>query len=209
LTLSGTAPTLVNPFAFMYFTMTITSFLVTWFSTVLLLRHYSKKVGRIRYWILVSIPLVFFLSQFQTGILNIFTPLRIADPFMFGIVSTLIFNSTKTVGGILFGIAFWTVAKNIARTEVKEYMTISAFGMMLLFTSNQPLGLTFLSYPPFGLATISFFGLASYLILIGVYSSAISVANDVKVRRYIKNSVEQEASLLGNIGTAQMEAVQF
>jgi hypothetical protein len=205
LTLSGTAPTLVNPFAFMYFTMTITSFLVTWFSTVLLLRHYSKKVGRIRYWILVSIPLVFFLSQFQTGILNIFTPLRIADPFMFGIVSTLIFNSTKTVGGILFGIAFWTVAKNIARTEVKEYMTISAFGMMLLFTSNQPLGLTFLSYPPFGLATISFFGLASYLILIGVYSSAISVANDIKVRRYIKNSVEQEASLLGNIGTAQME----
>jgi hypothetical protein len=205
LTLSGTAPTLVNPFAFMYFTMTITSFLVTWFSTVLLLRHYSKKVGRIRYWILVSIPLVFFLSQFQTGILNIFTPLRIDDPFMFGIVSTLIFNSTKTVGGILFGIAFWTVAKNIARTEVKEYMTISAFGMMLLFTSNQPLGLTFLSYPPFGLATISFFGLASYLILIGVYSSAISVANDIKVRRYIKNSVEQEASLLGNIGTAQME----
>lgn len=205
LTLSGTAPTLVNPFAFMYFTMTIISFLVTWFSTVLLLRHYSKKVGRIRYWILVSIPLVFFLSQFQTGILNIFTPLRITDPFTFGIVSTLIFNSTKTIGGILFGIAFWTVAKNIARTEVKEYMTISAFGMMLLFTSNQPLGLTFLSYPPFGLATISFFGLASYLILIGVYSSAISVANDVKVRRYIKSSVEQEASLLGNIGTAQME----
>ena len=204
-TLSGTAPTLVNPFAFMYFTMTITSFLVTWFSTVLLLRHYSKKIGRIRYWILVSIPLVFFLSQFQSEILNIFTPLRIANPFTFGIVSTLIFNSTKTVGGILFGIAFWTVAKNIARIEVKEYMIISAFGMMLLFTSNQPLGLTFLPYPPFGLATISFFGLASYLILIGVYSSALSVANDVKVRRYIKNSVEQEASLLGNIGTAQME----
>jgi hypothetical protein len=126
------------------------------------------------------------------------------------IVLKLLSDSTdRTVGGILFGIAFWTVAKNIVMTEVKEYMTISAFGMMLLFTSNQPLGLTFLSYPPFGLATISFFGLASYLILIGVYSSAISVANDVKVRRYIKNSVEQEASLLGNIGTAQMEAVQF
>jgi hypothetical protein len=71
-------------------------------------------------------------------------------------------------------------AATCRKTEVKEYMTISAFGMMLLFTSNQPLGLTFLSYPPFGLATISFFGLASYLILIGVYSSAISVANDVK-----------------------------
>ena len=84
-------------------------------------------------------------------------------------------------------------------------MTISAYGMMLLFTSNQPLGLTFLPYPPFGLATISFFGLASYLILIGVYSSALSVANDVQVRRYIKKSIEQEARLLGDIGTSEME----
>lgn len=205
LTLLSGITSLANPFTFMYFTMTIVSFLITWFSTVLLLRHYSRKVGRIRYWFFVSIPLVFFLSQFQAVILNIFTSFRIADPFTFGIVTTLIFNSTKTVGGILFGIAFWSVAKNLARTEVKEYMTISAYGMMLLFTSNQPLGLTFLPYPPFGLATISFFGLASYLILIGVYSSALSVANDVQVRRYIKKSIEQEARLLGDIGTSEME----
>lgn len=205
LTLLSGLTSIANPFNFMYFTMTIAAFLITWFSTVLLLRHYSRKVGKLRYWILVSIPLVFFLSQFQTVILNIFIPLRLADPFTFGIVTTIIFNSTKTVGGILFGIAFWSIAKNIRRTEVKEYMTISAYGMMLLFTANQPLGLTFLPYPPFGLATISFFGLASYLVLIGVYASALSVANDVQVRRYISRSVEQEANLLGNIGTAQME----
>lgn len=196
---------IINPITFLYIAMSIVSFLATWFSTVLLLRHYSRKVGRIRYWILVSIPLVFFLSQFQTIILNVFLPLRLTDPFTFGILSTLIFNSTKTVGGILFGIAFWSVSKNIGRTEVKEYMSLSAFGMMLLFTANQPLGLTFLPYPPFGLATISFLGLASYLVLIGIYASALSVANDIRVRTYIKNSVEEEARLLGNIGTAQME----
>ena len=41
--------------------------------------------------------------------------------------------------------------------------------------------------------------------LVGIYSSALSVANDVQVRRYIQRSVAQEASLLSNIGTAEME----
>ena len=150
-------------------------------------------------------PFGIFLKPISSGNPEPFLPLRLSDPFLFGIVSTLIFNSTKTVGGILFGVAFWSVAKNITRREVREYMTISAYGMVLLFTSNQPLGLTFLPYPPFGLATVSFLGLASYLILVGIYSSALSVANDVQVRRYIQRSVAQEASLLSNIGTAQME----
>jgi hypothetical protein len=196
---------IINPITFLYIAVSILSFVATWVSTILLLRHYSNKLGRTRYWIIVSIPLIFFLSQFQAIVLNIFIPLRLSDPFLFGIISTLVFNSTKTVGGILFGIAFWSIAKNVTRKEVRDYMTISAFGMVLLFTSNQPLGLTFLPYPPFGLVTVSFLGLASYLILVGISSSAISVANDVEVRRYIKKSVEQEASLLGDIGTAQME----
>ena len=60
-------------------------------------------------------------------------------------------------------------------------------------------------YPPFGLPTICYLGLASYLILIGVYSSALSVANDVELRRSIRRSVEENSDLLGNIGEAQFE----
>lgn len=204
-TLGNASSSIVNPFAFSYLALQIIAFIATWISTILLLYHYSNTVGKIRYWIIVSIPLVFFISQFQATIINFFTPLRLADPFTFGIISTLIFNSTKTVGGILFGIAFWSVAKGVTKKEVREYMTMSAYGMVLLFASNQPLGLTFLPYPPLGLATISFLGLASYLVLVGIYSAALSVANDTEVRRFIKRSVAQQASLLTNIGTAQME----
>ena len=78
---------------------------------------------------------------------------------------------------------------------------ISAYGMMLLFTVNQPTGLTLIPYPPFGLATISFMVLASYLISIGVYSSAISVAQDVKLRQSLRKSVEQHSNILDNIGS--------
>jgi hypothetical protein len=61
--------------------------------------------------------------------------------------------------------------------------------------------------PPFGLVTICFLGLASYLLLVGIHSSALSVANDIELRRSIKESVRHESNLLGNIGSAQMESV--
>ncbi len=41
----------------------ILSFSVLWGATTLLLHHYSQKVGRIKYWIVVTLPLVYFLSQ--------------------------------------------------------------------------------------------------------------------------------------------------
>jgi hypothetical protein len=63
-----------------------------------------------------------------------------------------------------FGIAFWSVAKSLTNETVKGYMLMSAFGMMLLFTANQPTGLILVPYPPYGLATVSFMGLASYLV---------------------------------------------
>jgi hypothetical protein len=187
-----------------FFITSILSFILTWFASVLLLRHYSKK-GRIRFWIIVSIPLVYFVSQFQTLLLYIFNPLRVADPILFSIIYTLVFSAVKPVGGILFGVAFWSIAKNINHTAVKDYMIISAFGLVLLFTSNQPIGLTLVPFPPFGLPTISFLGLASYLIYVGIYSSALSVANDVELRKTIRKSVEQQSELLDNIGTAEME----
>jgi hypothetical protein len=58
---------------------------------------------------------------------------------------------------------------------------------------------------PAGLLTISYIGLASYFILICVYSSALSVANDVELSRSIRKSVEENSDLLGNIGEAQFE----
>jgi hypothetical protein len=162
-------------------------------------------LGMIKYWIIVSIPLAYFLSQFQPLFLYSFADLRLSNPVLFGIIYNLIFSISKPAGGVLFGIAFWTVAKSLTSKTVKSYMMISAYGMMLLFTVNQPTGLTLIPYPPFGLATISFMVLASYLISLGVYSSAISIAQDVKLRQSLRKSVEQHSNILDNIGSSQME----
>jgi hypothetical protein len=188
-----------------YFITSLLSFISTWFATVLLLQHYSGKIGRARYWIVVSIPLVYFLSQFQTVLVDLFTPLRLSDPILFGIVYTLGFSASKPVGGILFGVAFWIVSKGLSHRQVKEYMIISGYGLLLLFTANQHQVLQLNPYPPFGLPTTSYIGLASFLVLVGVYSSAISVANDAELRRSIRKSVRENSGLLGNIGEAQFE----
>jgi hypothetical protein len=105
----------------------------------------------------------------------------------------------------MFGIAFWSVARGIHQGQVREYMIISEYGLVLLFTSNQGIILVNLDYPPLGLATISFVGLSSYLILVGIYSAAISIAQDVKLRQTIKKIAIKESRLLDSIGFAEVE----
>jgi hypothetical protein len=61
------------------------------------------------------------------------------------------------------------------------------------------------SRTPFGLITTLFVGLSSYLILIGVYSSAISVSEDIKIRQTIRKFALKESKLLDSIGISHME----
>jgi hypothetical protein len=192
-----------------YIVTSILSFILLWLATALLLREYSKRIGKIAYWALVGIPLVYFLSQFPALFFNLFDSLIISNPTFFGIVLTLVFSLSKIAGGILFGIAFWTIAKHLPDiTVVKSYMVIAAYGLILFYISNQAGSSLFQLggvYPPFGLPTIAVIGFSSYLILVGIYSSAVSVAQDSRLRRAIRKSVQQQSSLLDKIGTAQMQ----
>jgi hypothetical protein len=203
LTGTFTAPDMI--FSSAYILTSVSSFILTWIATVLLLRHYSRKLGRTKYWIIVSIPLGYFLSEFQPLFLYSFSDFRMSDPVLFGIIYNLIFAISKPLCGLLFGIAFWSVARSLTNETVKGYMIISAFGMMLLFTSNQPVGLTLHPFPPFGLVTICFMGLASYLVYVGIYSSAISISQDSSLRKSIRKYAFTESKLLDSIGSAQME----
>ena len=60
-------------------------------------------------------------------------------------------------------------------------------------------------YPPYGLATMSFYGLSSFLILLGLYASAFSVSEDVELRKSIRKSTLRESKFLDSMGTAHME----
>ena len=129
-----------------------------------------------------------------------------SDPVLFGIIYTLLFSISKPLGGVLFGIAFWIVAKNLKDSKVKGYLIISAYGITLLFASNQPNAVFLAPYPPFGLVTICFVGLASYLLYLGIYSSALSVSEDSRLRQTIRKvALKESQQFLDAIGSAEME----
>jgi hypothetical protein len=184
----------------------IISFILVWISTALLLRHYSRRIGRVKYWIIVCIPLAYFLSQFVPVFVDqIARPLITQSPILMSIVFTLIFTVSKPVGGILFGVAFWIMAKALKHTSViRDYMIISAVGIILLFVSVQG-SVIFATYPPFGLMTLSFVGLSSYMTFIGLYSVAMSVAGDISLRQTIRKTAIEQSRFIDSIVTAQVE----
>jgi hypothetical protein len=167
--------------------------------------NHSARIGKVKYWLIVCIPLAYFLGQFAPSLLNLFNEFRASDPVTFGIVYNIIFGLSKVVGGILFGIAFWTIARRLGQIQVREYMVISAYGLILLFSSDQAIFLVNYNYPPFGLATISYVGFSCFLVMIGIYSAAISVGQDIELRSLIRKSALKEAGLLHNIASAEME----
>ena len=188
-------PNFVLSIAYHY--LEIFSFIFVWGATVLLLHEYIRT-WRLRHWILVCIPLVYFLSTF-IDYAGLYNPSSDAEWLNYYVYASL----NSTAGGVFFGFAFLVVARNIHNEIVKGCMTITAFGFVLLFISNQ-VTLVASSFPPFGAVTISYFGLSSYLIVVGLYTSALSVSQDAFLRKSIKKSVIDK-SLLGYIGTAEMQ----
>ena len=181
------------------------AFVLLWTGTVFLLQSYRKKIGRWKYWILMSIPLLYFLSQFQPVVLNFMLSYVSDDPMLFNLVYIIMVNASRPIGGVLFGLAFILVARKLQNREVKGYLVITGIGFLLLLVSYEAQALITAPFPPLGLLSGSYFGLAAYLIFIGLYSSAVSISQDSRLRASIRRSIELEVRFLGNIGDAEMD----
>ena len=181
------------------------AFVLLWTGTVFLLQSYRKKLGRWKYWILMSIPLLYFLSQFQPVVLNFMLSYVSDDPMLFNLVYIIMVNASRPIGGVLFGLAFILVARKLQNREVKGYLVITGIGFLLLLVSYEAQALITAPFPPLGLLSGSYFGLAAYFIFIGLYSSAVSISQDTRLRSSIRRSIESEVRFLGNIGEAEMD----
>ncbi|HXW11563.1 MAG TPA: hypothetical protein VD694_02295 [Nitrososphaeraceae archaeon] len=58
-------------------------------------------------------------------------------------------------------------------------------------------------YPPFGIATITAMGLAAYLVVIGLYTSTVSMSQDTELRRYIRRLARSQTRLFDSIVSAE------
>lgn len=183
----------------------IAYFILTWGGSILLLRNYIKKIGKVKFWLLVPLPLVYFLSNYIT----LYQTLNPTSPVTSAISSNLTLpvllgTYSVVVSGVLFGIGFRSITRTLKQgSKVRDYMIIAAYGYILFYTAA---GATVLQagYPPFGLANVSSVGLGTFMIMVGLYYSALSIAQDTKLRQTIRQSALRETRLLDSIGTAQV-----
>jgi hypothetical protein len=186
----------------------VLSFIITWLATSLLLSFRSRYIGRTKYWVIIALPLIYFLSQFLS-LFGGFAPFFSSDPVIFGMILTLIFTLSKLAGGILFGFAFWKMAKTIDEEFAvpRNLVRLAGYGYVILFMATQTVAFSIVPYPPFGFVTILYYGISSYMILVGVYYSVIVISQDSRLRTTIKKVTEKEPVLLAEISYAQLEDV--
>lgn len=185
--------------------LSLASFVSIWIASVFLLSLTKRKQRRATFYLIVMLPLLYYLGIFQWIVSYLFSSfglLNAVQDYTFDLLNSIL---TRPIGGILFGIAFWTVARGAKEINVSDHMKLAAFGIVLLSISNVDAGLFMLPYPSFGLPTISFMSLSSYLLFLGIYYSAISVSLDQKLRTSIQKSVEQQLRFVSKIGVSQME----
>jgi len=177
------------------------SYVLTWIASVMLLRPYIEKFGKVRFWIMMGAPMIYYLIEFPLFSLGFFTPSEDSN----AMTNILIFSLSAVFAGILFGVAFLSIARTLKfGTAARNYMIIAAYGFVLFYIAGSA-WTSQAAYPPYGLISVSFTGLSCYLIYNGLYFSAVSISQDMTLRQSIKKSVVEQSKLLHNIGTAEME----
>ena len=188
---------------------TFLSFFGIWITTAILMNYYREKlVNAITYWILLVLPLVYFIIayfyQFVLG--NIFASYLESDPVTFSLILGIFLSLSKPIGGLVFAAAFWKISRTIRyELNIRTYMIFSGWGIFLIFAANQGATQTVQPYPPFGLVTISALNIAAFLILNGIYNSAKLVSSNDVLRKSIRKYA-MELRLLGLMGDAEIES---
>ena len=100
----------------------------------------------------------------------------------------------------MLGIGFWTTAMKVEKKSfVRGYLIFAGFGFFMLFTSNQAILMSVAPYPPFGLATVTAIGISAYLVVVGLYTSTVSLSQDTELRRSIRQLASSQSALFDSM----------
>ena len=185
--------------------LSLVSFLFMWIATVALLSQFRYKMGRLKFLLLMSIPLLYYLFPFQGYFGDVFFPLLVEAPVAFTIIYILIFSATKQVGAVFFGLTFWSASSLVYNERLRKSLLISSIGMAILFSSIELAPLQYRVYPPFGLVTEAYIPIGAFLLFVSIFTSAIQISRDAELRREFYKSAAGQLELLKNIGVSQME----
>jgi hypothetical protein len=197
----GTFLSLLN---YIYYYMAVSSYVITWVITTLLLKDYVIKLGKFKYWFVLSLPLIFYLSQLLVTQFGLFIPDDAAGNLNFQMWFLFFYTPSSLVGGILFSVPFFLIIRKLSKTEpLRNFLRITAYGLILFFAAGSAT-VYHTPYPPFGLLTVAAIGPSAYLIALGVYYSARIISKNRIIEIQLKKSSEY-SQFFANIGSAEME----
>jgi hypothetical protein len=185
--------------------LSLTSFLFLWLATANLLKQYRHKLGRVKYFVLIGLPLIYYVYPFQSFFGDPLLPLLQSLPPSYSITYILIFSATKQVGALLFSFAFLAASSLINDDRVRKSLLISAIGMAILVGSIEITPLQYHVYPPYGIITMAFLPLGTYLLFVGILISAKNISRDAELRKQFYKRAESQLNLLRAIGISEME----
>jgi hypothetical protein len=203
------SPTASTNIVSAYQIMGIVSFVALWIATVFLTNHYASKT-KTKYWIMVSLPIIYFASIYLISYLehlNLLEQLGVQDNPLYGFTYNLFLNTVRTAGGIMFGVAFFILSKTIMHTQLKKSIVTSGTGLVVLFSANASSLIIMTLYPPWGIISVTFSIIGSYLLIIGLDSATFYLATDASLRRIIAKSPQQEYDLLKSLGYSETENI--
>jgi hypothetical protein len=174
------------------------AFVFRWIASTTLLRSVYKTIGRlpIAFWIILSLPLILYLVGKIPGFVSGESLAGVDESYRY--IFRILFRVGTVGGNILFGLAFFVIARKMPSSRLKDYLIVTGIGDTIVGIALSTSALE----PTYGVAAHSLVLLASYLFSIGLYISSISLSQDAALRKAIKRS---EIGLMDRIGTAQME----
>lgn len=180
-------------------------FIALWLGTIGILRYNIQKIGKIKFWIIISLPIVYFIG-YELSLYQYIYPQNpvtssISSNFLYSI---LIYTSSFIICGLLFGASFFIMMKHVKNDLLEKHLLTTGIGLTIFFISGTAT-LIQAAYPPYGAPSISFLGIASYFIFIGLYKTALSVSHDYALLRALENSLLKDSALLNLIGRSQFE----
>ena len=184
------------------------SFFITfcsiWVLTAFLLYDYFGRNNRLKFWLILSIPMIFFLIEFFPVTLKLLISLYQLNPSLFLPFYTILSTIITFIGATMVSITLWLLIRKIPNKSFRNYLVLVTFGLLLVLTSTQETPFPRFLFPPFGLITILFVGLAIYLLFMGFYSASLHISKDMSLVRNFANMIHQYG-FFRNIAKSQLE----
>jgi hypothetical protein len=194
-----------------YNALKLISFLAIWVAAILLTRTYAQKTTKVKYWAIVSLPLIYLTVQYCLVFLNqmgALSSLMISPESPFPYIYNFVVSTVNVGSGLTIGIAFFILSRSLIYEHLKYFVIMCGTGIMIIYCSSVTQVLILATYPAWSIVTTTFILPAAFLTLIGLGSATLHISSDIELRRYLhkfRSQFELFTALSSEEGTAAVE----